>query len=565
MTEQVNEFNGIKNAFTRILINFWSFSKLYIIIAVICIIVSSTLFVLAPYSFSSTIDVYAASKYNLIINIIFQGFLIYSVLIGLSLIFKNAINYLSLIISQNINHIAATSFFNKIIKKNSMFFLQHNPTAIQAVQTQGSQSIDILVQLMLMSVIPGIVQILFSMLLLGSKIDLIIALIVTIYGLFFITFSYYSNKWTSKHLNEAVQNSQKNAQLVGNSISMIEVLQLFNSTEWISEKFESRSKLVLENWKFFALKRIRYTLVFGLALSLQFTITFVFLMPKLEANQISIGDIVLFNTLLLQLNYPFEMIGLSIERIIQSYNEFKPFSKMWNEHNKDISKAQTGKLISSSPEIKNIKLTPLSFNNVSYQYQNGRGVKNISFTAYKGSITFLSGKSGSGKSTIFKLILKQLKPQSGKILVNGIDLNTINDNYWYSSIGVVPQEILLFNDSIEANIILGREYNHEKLIQAVKKASIYDRINELPEKFKTIIGERGLTLSGGERQRISIARALYESPQYILLDEASSNLDESTELDIMDSLRKISHETNIIAITHNLKLKQQQDNIVHLD
>lgn len=299
MTEQVNEFNGIKNAFTRILINFWSFSKLYIIIAVICIIVSSTLFVLAPYSFSSTIDVYAASKYNLIVNIIFQGFLIYSVLIGLSLIFKNAINYLSLIISQNINHIAATSFFNKIIKKNSMFFLQHNPTAIQAVQTQGSQSIDILVQLMLMSVIPGIVQILFSMLLLGSKIDLIIALIVTIYGLFFITFSYYSNKWTSKHLNEAVQNSQKNAQLVGNSISMIEVLQLFNSTEWISEKFESRSKLVLENWKFFALKRIRYTLVFGLALSLQFTITFVFLMPKLEANQISIGDIVLFNTLLL--------------------------------------------------------------------------------------------------------------------------------------------------------------------------------------------------------------------------------------------------------------------------
>jgi ABC-type multidrug transport system fused ATPase/permease subunit len=553
MIYQKYELTKIRKAFIEILINLWKISKTYIAFSIFSIIASSSLLVLAPYIFSTIIDSYTGNKEDLIIKNIFQGFLIYSILIGLSLVFKNTITYLSLVISQNVNYIAATSFFKKIIKKKSIFFIKHNPTEIQAIQKQGAQAVDILIQLMLMIIIPGIVQIVFSTALLGSKIDNTIILTVSIYGLFFITFSYYSNKWTSKYLNEAIQEGQKNAQLVGNSISMIEVLQLFNSTKWINDKFELRSKLILDNWKFFALKKVKYTLFFGFALTLQFVITFFILMPKLEAGQISIGDIVLFNTLLLQLNYPFEMIGLSIERIIQSYNEFNPFSKMWNEDNKVIQENIEMKINSNKVDIKNPILNKLVFKNVSYQYDNGRGICNISFSTQTGSITFLSGKSGSGKSTILKLILKQLNPQNGEILINNINLNTIKDEFWYSNIGVVPQEILLLNDSIEANIVLGREYDYEKLIIAAKKAAIFDKINELPDNFKTIVGERGLTLSGGERQRISIARAIYESPLFILLDEASSSLDEDTEADIMDNLRKISNETNIIAITHNLK------------
>lgn len=553
MIYQKYELTKIRKAFIEILINLWKISKTYIAFSIFSIIASSSLLVLAPYIFSTIIDSYTGNKEDLIIKNIFQGFLIYWILIGLSLVFKNTITYLSLVISQNVNYIAATSFFKKIIKKKSIFFIKHNPTEIQAIQKQGAQAVDILIQLMLMIIIPGIVQIVFSTALLGSKIDNTIILTVSIYGLFFITFSYYSNKWTSKYLNEAIQEGQKNAQLVGNSISMIEVLQLFNSTKWINDKFELRSKLILDNWKFFALKKVKYTLFFGFALTLQFVITFFILMPKLEAGQISIGDIVLFNTLLLQLNYPFEMIGLSIERIIQSYNEFKPFSKMWNEDNKVIQENIEMKINSNKVDIKNPILNKLVFKNVSYQYDNGRGICNISFSTQTGSITFLSGKSGSGKSTILKLILKQLNPQNGEILINNINLNTIKDEFWYSNIGVVPQEILLLNDSIEANIVLGREYDYEKLIIAAKKAAIFDKINELPDNFKTIVGERGLTLSGGERQRISIARAIYESPLFILLDEASSSLDEDTEADIMDNLRKISNETNIIAITHNLK------------
>lgn len=469
MIYQKYELTKIRKAFIEILINLWKISKTYIAFSIFSIIASSSLLVLAPYIFSTIIDSYTGNKEDLIIKNIFQGFLIYSILIGLSLVFKNTITYLSLVISQNVNYIAATSFFKKIIKKKSIFFIKHNPTEIQAIQKQGAQAVDILIQLMLMIIIPGIVQIVFSTALLGSKIDNTIILTVSIYGLFFITFSYYSNKWTSKYLNEAIQEGQKNAQLVGNSISMIEVLQLFNSTKWINDKFELRSKLILDNWKFFALKKVKYTLFFGFALTLQFVITFFILMPKLEAGQISIGDIVLFNTLLLQLNYPFEMIGLSIERIIQSYNEFKPFSKMWNEDNKVIQENIEMKINSNKVDIKNPILNKLVFKNVSYQYDNGRGICNISFSTQTGSITFLSGKSGSGKSTILKLILKQLNPQNGEILINNINLNTIKDEFWYSNIGVVPQEILLLNDSIEANIVLGREYDYEKLIIAAKK------------------------------------------------------------------------------------------------
>lgn len=184
MIYQKYELTKIRKAFIEILINLWKISKTYIAFSIFSIIASSSLLVLAPYIFSTIIDSYTGNKEDLIIKNIFQGFLIYSILIGLSLVFKNTITYLSLVISQNVNYIAATSFFKKIIKKKSIFFIKHNPTEIQAIQKQGAQAVDILIQLMLMIIIPGIVQIVFSTALLGSKIDNTIILTVSIYGLF---------------------------------------------------------------------------------------------------------------------------------------------------------------------------------------------------------------------------------------------------------------------------------------------------------------------------------------------------------------------------------------------
>jgi len=232
-----------------------------------------------------------------------------------------------------------------------------------------------------------------------------------------------------------------------------------------------------------------------------------------------------------------------------------PFARMWT----------------APEEIEPQNPTPFSLNkgqikfiDVAYDYGNGRKIAALNFSARRGQITFITGETGSGKSTLFNLALKSLIPHSGKILVDGIDLNEISRPDWFANLAVVPQEVMLFNDSLSTNIVLGRTFNEEKLRNAARRASILKFIDALPDGFETNVGERGLKLSGGERQRIAIARALYANPKILFLDEASAALDSATEGEIMDDLRKQANEITIIAITHRTAIIGVNDRVVNL-
>ncbi|MGN7752969.1 ATP-binding cassette domain-containing protein [Sinorhizobium sp. 22678] len=182
----------------------------------------------------------------------------------------------------------------------------------------------------------------------------------------------------------------------------------------------------------------------------------------------------------------------------------------------------------------------------------------------RGAITFITGETGSGKSTVLRLALKTIEPSKGEIRVDGVDLREVNRQDWYGAVGVVPQEVMLLNDTLAANIALSRPIDVQRLREAAAKAAIIDRIDEFPDGFSTVIGERGLKLSGGERQRIAIARALYGEPRFLFLDEASSALDEATEAAIMNHIRRIAGEVTVLAITHRKSTIHQEDNVVDL-
>lgn len=179
-------------------------------------------------------------------------------------------------------------------------------------------------------------------------------------------------------------------------------------------------------------------------------------------------------------------------------------------------------------------------------------------------MTFITGETGSGKSTLFKLLQKTMAPQQGRITVDDADLSTISREDWFAAAGIVPQEVQLLNDTLRSNIILGRVPDEERLRRAAQRAAILTRIEEMPEGFDTIVGERGLKLSGGERQRVAIARALYAEPTILLLDEASSALDEETEREIMDQLRVVDSDVTIIAITHRQSSIREADQVIVL-
>jgi ABC-type multidrug transport system fused ATPase/permease subunit len=211
----------------------------------------------------------------------------------------------------------------------------------------------------------------------------------------------------------------------------------------------------------------------------------------------------------------------------------------------------------------------ISFKNVSFSYAQRKEIevlKGISFECYPGQVTALVGSSGSGKSTISSLLLKFYKPDSGEILFDEINVEKISNKSLRSHIAVVPQEVILFGGTIFENIQYGRpDATNEEVEAAARKANAYDFIQSFPEKFNTLVGDRGIQLSGGQRQRIAIARAVLKNPKLLILDEATSALDSESEKLVQDALNKLMKGCTSIVIAHRLSTIQNADNILVME
>lgn len=506
----------------------------------------------APYLFSRLID--ALTPGSTATGIVY-AFMAYAVLMGLAYALQRVSSFLTFMTSESLNFVTSTSFFTKLVEKTSSFFLDHNPAEIESAQQKGAGALNIVVQFALAAILPSLAQLIMALALLGTVLDLDIALIVLGYGVVYVALVTRAASITRPHLDDAIEQSQASSRFVGNAISSMDTLRQFQSDRWMIGQFTSRERSVLKAFGRYATTQMRYAFLFGLALTAQFALTLWLLIPRVIAGDLSVGDLVLFNTLLLQLNLPFQMMGQAIQQFAQSYSNFLPFARMWQAEAHDDPEATSDFAVSDGI---------VTFENVSFLYPNGRGVEDAALSARRGTITYITGDTGAGKSTLFKLLLKAMRPQRGRILVDGTDLSEISRADWFSHVAAVPQDIVLLNDTLATNIVLGRPLDEARLQRAAERAAILDFIVGLERGFETVVGERGLKLSGGERQRIAIARALYADPAIVLLDEASSALDAETERDIMDQLRRIADQVTIIAITHRLSVIAPHDVVVRI-
>ena len=537
---------------SEVLRAYWRADRWMLLAVATIVFVSSVSSVAAPYLFSRLID--RLSQETLVSGLLW-GFVIYATLLGLSAALQHMVQYLSFMTAENLGFIASTRFFERILKKTTVFFVEHNPAQIQNANARGRSALITLVELGLVAFIPGAVQILLTLATLGALINAEVVAITVIYGTAAIAITLVSTRRARVYLDRAVEAGQENARFVGNAMNAMETLRHFGSHAWMSHRFSTKAREVRDNWRAFVLQRLGSIALLGLGLAIQFAVTFWVLLPRYEAGTLSIGEIVLFNTLLLQLNLPFEMIAHAIDDVARSRADLGPMARMW-----------------SAPEERQVSqataFTPrdgrVVFEDVGYTYDNGRGLDAVSFAARRGGITFVTGETGSGKSTIFKLALKSMEPDKGRILVDGTDLAAIDRADWYGAIAVVPQDVVLLNESLEDNILLGRPRDEARLREAAEKAAILPFIAALPAGFDTTVGERGLKLSGGERQRIAIARALYGNPAILFLDEASSALDEATERDIMEHIRLLARDVTVLAITHRRSVITEADTVIAL-
>ena len=274
---------------------------------------------------------------------------------------------------------------------------------------------------------------------------------------------------------------------------------------------------------------------------------------------VSIGDFIMLNAFLMQIYLPLGFLGTVFREISHALTDM---NRMFNLLDVDdvISEADNAKVLE-------IPTAGIKFKNVSFGYSDERAIlKDVSFEIPPGKTVAVVGKSGSGKSTLVRLLFRFYDVTGGQIEIDGQDIRAVTLDSLHSAIGVVPQDTVLFNDSIEYNICYGRPgCSEDAFTSAVRQANLYDFIESLPKRYDTVVGERGLKLSGGEKQRVSIARTILKDPPILVLDEATSSLDSKSEQYIQKALDVVAKNRTTLMIAHRLSTIADADRIIVLD
>ena len=538
--------------------------KSRIILALVILVFAKMLTVLVPYTYKWATDALVGenSGPNIIpLYILTPVMLIIAFGVGriLMVAFNQVRDALFAKVGQNAVRQLGKVSFNHLHNLSLRFHLDRRTGALNRLVERGTKGIEIIVRLAILNTVPTIFEFIFVGLILLIQFDwrylLIVIITILAYTYFTIVYSSFRVVYRDK-MNENDEEANNKAL---DSLLNYETVKHFNNEKIEESRFDDAmfgyEKASIKILTSLAFLNFGQTAIFTIGL------TFCMVLSGLEvqAGNQTIGDFVLINALLMQLAIPLNFFGYIYREISQGLTDLKSLFSILN----------------IKPEINDIKgavsmkfkKAEISFENVSFSYDGKRKVLDkINFSIPSGSSLAIVGPTGAGKSTISRLIFRFYDTTSGRILVNGKDIRDITQISLRRNIGIVPQDTVLFNDTISYNLKYGKiDANEKEILDIAKKAQLDKIIKNFPEGMKTIVGERGLKLSGGEKQRVAIARTLLKNPPILILDEATSALDTLTEREIKDSLKSLAKERTTIIIAHRLSTVVDADKILVLD
>ena len=462
-------------------------------------------------------------------------------------------------VSQDAQRLIAVDAFAKAQSLSMRFHLTRRTGALNRIIERGAHALDFLIRFLAFNIGPTLIELTIAAVVLANVFGLGVSVVVVLTVIGYIAFTLLVTEWRVRQ--RRFMNEKDTTLRAGSvdSLTNFETVKAFaaetRETARYDDRYREYSKAYVKQARSLALLNGGQELLMNLGL-LAMGAMAVF---SVSRGDLGPGDIAALVLILMNLYRPLNILGWAWREIKQGSVDLEKLYGLMAQEEEVADKPDAVDLYVAEGEI--------TFEKVSFSH-DGRsaGIVDVSFTAKAGHKLALVGPSGSGKSTLLSLVFRFFDTEQGRVLFDGQDVRDVTQKSLREALGLVPQDVVLFNDTLKENILYGRpEATVEELEQAASKAQLSSFIEALPDGWETRVGERGLKLSGGEKQRVGIARAILKDPAVLILDEATSALDSNTEAEVQAALEEASRGRTTIVVAHRLSTIRDADKIIVLN
>lgn len=453
----------------------------------------------------------------------------------------------------------ALTVFRHLHTLSLRFHLERQTGGVSRDIERGTNGVSTLLSYLLFSIVPVILEFGLVAAVLFAKFDWRFVAVTFAAVALYLAYTFAVSEWRIGIRRRANELDSRAHTRAIDSLLNYETVKYFNNEEYEARRYDenlhSYEQAAVRSETSLGLLNVGQSLIIAAAV----TVLMVLAGEGVAAGSLTLGDLVLINALLIQLYIPLNFLGMVYREIKQALIDMDRMFRLLDE-NREVEDRPGARPLPGGGAV-------IRFDRVNFSYDGKRQIlRDLSFDVPAGGKVAVVGASGAGKSTLARLLYRFYDVNGGAVMVNGVDIRDATQSSLRAAIGIVPQDTVLFNDTIYYNIHYGRpDSTREEVIAAAQAAHIHDFIQSLPDGYEAKVGERGLKLSGGEKQRVAIARAILKNPRILIFDEATSALDSKSEKSIQSELNRVAHGHTTLVIAHRLSTVMDADHILVMD
>ena len=532
--------------------------RYYLVIAFVFMVVSKVSITLVPLAYKAMVDALSGETAKML-AIPIGLILAYGVARVGGALFEELRNVMFVHVSQNATRLLGLRVFRQLHALSLRFHLERQTGGLSLSIERGTQAVATVLSRLLFSIFPILFEITLVSVIMWHLLNGWFALAIVVTVGCYILFTVMAVSWRTRfrrELNRA--NADTNSKSL-DSLLNYETVKYFGNEDFEADRFNMSRRLyeyaAIKNQFSFTAINLGQTAIISIGLIVMMAMA----AQGIVQGRMTVGDFVLVNAYLLQLYQPLNFFGFIYAEVRQALIDMENMFDLLQEEQEIVDRPDASALQLRAGEVR--------FDSVSFGYDERRPIlKNVSFTIPAGNTVAIVGASGAGKSTLSRLLFRFYDVSGGTVSIDGQDIRSLKQASLRAAIGIVPQDTVLFNDTLGYNIGYGKTgSSQEEIERAARLAHIHEFIVSLPDGYETRVGERGLKLSGGEKQRVAIARTILKNPAILVFDEATSALDTQTEREIQAHLREVSRDHTTLVIAHRLSTVVDADEIIVLE